>query len=135
MQCSAKNKHLKRHCLIDSKIRTCSNIGLHGISLRCSEHDIFDHIWPKYWQNHSACNVFQDQMHHVQSNIWVTFPSLHIEHKLVTFWESLSLFCDQILNGPIQTKNMFLHNFLGRVRICNHFLCRVIFKTPREIRI
>ena len=67
--------------------------------------------------------------------IWVTFPSLHIEHKLVTFWESLSHFCDQIQNGTIQTENIFLANFLGRVRIFNHILCRVIFKTPREIRI
>ena len=78
------------------------------------------------------------QSHHCLSGceatiIWVTSPSLHPGQKLVTFWESLSHFCDQIQNGTIKTKNIFLHNFSGRVRICNHFLCRVIFRTPREI--
>ena len=67
------------------------------------------------------------------SPIWVTSPSLHTGQKFVTFWESLSHFCDLIQNGTIQTKNIFLHSFSGRVRISNHFLFIVIFWTPREI--
>ena len=66
--------------------------------------------------------------------IWETFSSLHLciynEQKLVTFWESLSHFYDLIQNVILKTKNIFLHNFSGRVRICNHFLCKVIFQTP-----
>ena len=50
-------------------------------------------------------------------DIWVTFPTLHIEQKFITFGESLSNLCDRIQNGAIKTKNIFLHNFLGRVRI------------------
>ena len=55
-------------------------------------------------------------------SIWVTFPRLHIDKKLVTFGWSLNHFYDQIQNGTIKTRKFFLDDFSARVRICNHFL-------------
>ena len=105
---------------------------IHIISLAFA---ILDKLWSPFflffylsrhckWKRIFNCNKL------IFIYIWVTFPSLHIEHKLITFLGSLGHFCDQIQNGTMKTKTNFLLNFLGRVRMCNHFLCRVIFLPP-----
>ena len=47
-----------------------------------------EHFWKKFGEKSFSLSEVRTKV------IWVTSPSLHTGQKLVTFWESLSHFCD-----------------------------------------